>query len=270
MFHHLMPSVVGACFSNQIILLDTLRDRYAVLSLPQSAAIAAHLGLALPNAATDKVQTTPILKQLIEIGWLTDTTFPAIDPKFNTLSPAPQMGGMSANGWKLPNDAFAKRPPFSLIFNALFILRVVHKCAVREKLPGLLQLCTQAHQTANLTVGQPDEYATFVRALNWACLLYPKSTKCLEWSVALTLLCARAGLALKLVIGVQSFPFYAHAWSEANGVVIGDSPSRREELSVILEFPSNLLELPYDSTRHRSSWLARWFGTKSTLASHSQ
>lgn len=270
MFHHLMSSVVGACFSNQIILLDTVRDRYAVLSHTQSAAVAAYLGLAWPNALTDKAQTAPLLKQLIEAGWLTDTTFSSIDPKFNTLSPTPQMGGMSANGWKLPNDAFAKRPPFNLIFNALFILRKVHKCAVHDKLPGLLQLCTQAHQAENLLVGQPPEYAPFVAALNWACLLYPKSTKCLEWSVALTLLCARAGLALKLVIGVQSFPFYAHAWSEAGGVVIGDSPSRREELSVILEFPTALLELTYDSTRHRSSWLARWFGTKSTLASHSQ
>ncbi len=270
MFHHFMPSVLGACFSNQIIMLDAVRDRYAVLSHAQSAEVAPYVGLEWSGAPTNMAQSTSLLKQLIHAGWLTDTTFPHIDPKFNTVSPTPQTGGMSANGWKLPNDAFEHRPPFRLIVKALFILRSVHRRVARDKLPGLLQQCARARQEANLAFGQPHEYAPFVAAINWACLLYPKSTKCLEWSVALTLLCARSGLALNLVIGVQSFPFYAHAWSEANGVVIGDSPSRREELSVILEFPTPLLELPHDSTWHRLSAFTRLFDTQPTMAGHSQ
>src|SRR5690242_696281 len=109
MFHHLRPFVFGACFSNQIIMLDAVRDRYAVLSHVQSAAVASYLGLKLPNTSIDIAQVTPLLKQLIDAQWLTDTTFPDIDPKFNTVSPSPQTGGMSANGWKLPDDAFKHR-----------------------------------------------------------------------------------------------------------------------------------------------------------------
>nr|QGY72799.1 hypothetical protein [Mycetohabitans sp.] len=35
--HHLMPNVLGACFARQIILLDVVHDRYAVLTERQSA-----------------------------------------------------------------------------------------------------------------------------------------------------------------------------------------------------------------------------------------
>ncbi|MCG1045934.1 lasso peptide biosynthesis B2 protein [Mycetohabitans sp. B6] len=254
--HHLMPNVFGTCFSKQIILLDVVRDRYAVLSDTQSAALAPHLGLDDKLfAQTDSIQSTAILEKLKRANWISTNLFPVIDAKLNALSPSPKTGGMSANGWKLPDEAFAHRPAWASIAKATLILRSVHKCAAQHGLAGLLRLCDQAHHEAaeHLRFGQPEEYAPFVNTLNWACLFYPRSTKCLEWSVALTLLCARASLALKLVIGVQSFPFYAHAWSEAADVVIGDSALRRKELSVILEFPHPLLDLSHGSSRHRLS-----------------
>ncbi|MCG1046899.1 MULTISPECIES: lasso peptide biosynthesis B2 protein [Mycetohabitans] len=242
--HHLMPHVFGACFAQQIILLDVVRDRYAVLTERQSAALAQQLGLSDARfARVEAVQSASILEELKRAQWISVTSFAEADAKLNMLSPSPTTGGMSANGWKLPEDAFARRPAWTRIVKALFLLRSVHRCAARQGLAGLLQLCHQAHREASLRIGLPDDYAPFVDALNWACLFYPRSTKCLEWSVALTVLCARAGLALKLVIGVQSFPFYAHAWSEAGGAVIGDSPLRRKELAVILECPHPLLDL---------------------------
>ncbi|WP_338926280.1 lasso peptide biosynthesis B2 protein [Mycetohabitans endofungorum] len=245
--HHLMPNVFGACFAKQIILLDVVRDRYAVLTERQSAALASQLGLDVKHfSQAGTIQNSAILEELKRANWISAASFSEVDVKLNTLSPSPQTGGMSANGWKLPDDAFTHRPAWTNIVKATLILRSVHRCAARRGLAGLLQLCNQAHREAKagLCVGRPDDYAPFVNTLNWACLFYPRPTKCLEWSVALTMLCARAGLALKLVIGVQSFPFYAHAWSEAGGVVIGDSPLRRKELSVILECPHPLLALP--------------------------
>ncbi|MCG1042044.1 lasso peptide biosynthesis B2 protein [Mycetohabitans sp. B8] len=243
--HHLMPHVFGACFAKQLILLDVVRDRYAVLTERQSAALASQLGWKDARfAPAEASQPVAMLEELQRAHWVSATSFPEVDAKLNTVSPSPTTGGMSANGWKLPEDAFAHRPAWTHIARALLVLSGVHRCAARRGLAGLLQLCTRAHREASLRVGAPDDYAPFVNTLNWACLFYPRPTKCLEWSVALTLLCARAGLAAKLVIGVQSFPFYAHAWSEAEGVVIGDSPLRRQELAVILECPHPLLSLP--------------------------
>lgn len=237
--HHLMPNVFGACFHRQLIVLDVSRDRYVILSPAQSDALAPHLGL---ESARPAAPNTPILKQMIDTHLVTAAAFPDRDPKLNTKSPPPSTGGMSADRWKLPDDAFTHRPAVPDLVRALAALRSVHGEVARQKLPGLLLLCGRAAQRG-LRWGQPDDYAPLVNALNWACLLYPQSTKCLEWGAALTLLSARAGLALKLVIGVQSFPFYAHAWTEADGAIIGDSARRREEMSVILEAPHPLLKL---------------------------
>lgn len=238
-----MPQVFGACFCRQLILLDVRRDRYFILSHAQSDAIAPHLGL---PSARPAAPNTSILKQLMDAQLVSEATFPDIDPKLNTQSPPPATGGMSADRWKLPDDAFAHRPALPGLVKALQALRSVHTEVARRKLPGLIDLCTQALARAEprgLRQGQPEDYAPLVNALNWACLFYPQSTKCLEWGAAMTLLSARAGLSLKLVIGIQSFPFYAHAWTEAGGEIIGDSARRRDELSVILEVPNPLLKL---------------------------
>ena len=246
-------------------MLDVIRDRYIVLSHAQSAAVAPYLGLDSALFEANTTANTSILQKLIDAHLVTEQTFLEIDPKLNSLSPSPQTGGMSANGWKLPEDAFEHRPAWSLIAKAAIALRAVHRQAVKNRLVGILTFCAQAIEQAELRFGQAEEYIPFVKALNWACLLYPKQTKCLEWSAALTLLCARAGLLSKLIVGVQSFPFYAHAWSETDGVIIGDSSLRREELSVILEFPTPLLELPYDRSRHRLSQNTGAFNSKPGL-----
>jgi hypothetical protein len=41
------------------------------------------------------------------------------------------------------------------------------------------------------------------------------------------------GFDLTLVIGVQNRPFYAHAWVELDGEIIGDDPRLPEQLAVI-------------------------------------
>ncbi|WP_232534486.1 lasso peptide biosynthesis B2 protein [Mycoavidus sp. B2-EB] len=263
--HHLMPNIFGACFSGQIIVLDMIRDRYVVLSHGQSAAVAPYLGLDSAFFEAKIASNTGILQKLVDADLVTAQTFSVVDPKLNSVSPSPQMGGMSANGWKLADNAFEHRPAWRWIARALLDLRAAHKSAAKQGLTGVLKRCSQAIGQNELRFGQTEEYTPFVNALNWACLFYPKPTKCLEWSAALTLVCARAGLASKLIIGVQSFPFYAHAWSETDHAIIGDSTLRREELSVILEFPTPLLELPYDRARHRLSYSTGAFNAKPGL-----
>ncbi|WP_052738489.1 lasso peptide biosynthesis B2 protein [Robbsia andropogonis] len=77
--------------------------------------------------------------------------------------------------------------------------------------------------------------AQSVCALNRACLLYPRRTKCLEWSAALVHLCQRRGVDVDLVIGVSGGPFSAHAWVEHDGMVMGDDAERRRQFAVIVD-----------------------------------
>lgn len=52
--------------------------------------------------------------------------------------------------------------------------------------------------------------------------LYPGRAKCLEQSLALYYLLRRSGIAVRFRMGVQPFPFLAHAWLEYLGEPITD------------------------------------------------
>ena len=50
-----------------------------------------------------------------------------------------------------------------------------------------------------------------------AALFYPGRARCLEQSLALYVLLRRRGVPAELKLGVQPYPFNAHAWVELNG-----------------------------------------------------
>ena len=66
------------------------------------------------------------------------------------------------------------------------------------------------------------------RAMDFACVLYPKQVLCLQRSAATTLLLRRRGIAAEMVIGAQLLPFKSHAWVESKGAVVNDKPYVRE------------------------------------------
>jgi len=62
------------------------------------------------------------------------------------------------------------------------------------------------------------------RAMDIACVLYFKSIRCLQRSVAMTMLLRRYGFPAEFVIGARIVPFKSHAWTELNHVVVNDKP----------------------------------------------
>ena len=76
-----------------------------------------------------------------------------------------------------------------------------------------------------------------VAALNRACLYFPFQTKCLEWATALTLMALKRKWRCNLEIGVQNFPFAAHAWVKTYDGIVADQKELPEQLSVILSEP---------------------------------
>jgi hypothetical protein len=69
------------------------------------------------------------------------------------------------------------------------------------------------------------------RAVNYACVCYPKRVLCLQRSVATTCLLRSHGVPAQMVIGAQKFPFKGHAWTEVNGSPINE---RRDVKNVYL------------------------------------
>jgi hypothetical protein len=60
------------------------------------------------------------------------------------------------------------------------------------------------------------------RAVNYACIWYPKRVLCLQRSAVTTCLLRSYGIRASMVIGAQILPFKAHAWTEAEGRVINE------------------------------------------------
>lgn len=66
------------------------------------------------------------------------------------------------------------------------------------------------------------------RAMDMACVFYPKRVLCLQRAAATTLVLRRHGWNAEMVIGAQLLPFRSHAWVELDGMVVNDKPYIQE------------------------------------------
>jgi hypothetical protein len=67
------------------------------------------------------------------------------------------------------------------------------------------------------------------KAVNYACVVYPKRVRCLQRSVVTTCLLRSLGVPACMVMGAQKLPFKAHAWTEVDGRAINE---RRDVQSI--------------------------------------
>jgi len=71
----------------------------------------------------------------------------------------------------------------------------------------------------------PNVAELVCNAVNRACVWYPKRVLCLQRSAVTTCLLRLYGVPARMVMGAQSTPFQAHAWTEVDGSVVNE---RRE------------------------------------------
>ena len=60
------------------------------------------------------------------------------------------------------------------------------------------------------------------KAVNYACIWYPKRALCLQRSFVTTYLLRKHGVQAHMVLGAQKLPFKAHAWVEVDGQAINE------------------------------------------------
>ncbi|HYJ78184.1 MAG TPA: lasso peptide biosynthesis B2 protein [Longimicrobiaceae bacterium] len=77
-----------------------------------------------------------------------------------------------------------------------------------------------------------------VAALVTAAAFFPGRAICLEQSLALYVLLRRRGIPVELRLGVQPFPFNAHAWLELRGVPIEENADFVDYLLPFPEIPA--------------------------------
>ncbi len=80
----------------------------------------------------------------------------------------------------------------------------------------------------------PDDTVDRVRsAVNYACVWYPKRVLCLQRSSVTTCLLRHCGVPAQMVLGAQSLPFKAHAWTEVNEKAINERRDVRKIYDVL-------------------------------------
>lgn len=165
-----------------------------------------------------------------------ETPYPFyIDRKINSE-------GVSNIAWSLPLEN--KRVVFSFwVLRAFITLLKVHLyMKIKGFYPTLQLIKNSKKEKFNYTIPGDDELRDLANIVNKACLIYPTRTKCLEWSITFILLALTRKWKCNLEIGVQNYPFFAHAWVECGEKVVMDSQSLREGLSIILNEPFRKLK----------------------------
>ena len=75
--------------------------------------------------------------------------------------------------------------------------------------------------------GQNRNIEKICRAVERACVWYPRRALCLQRSAVTTCLLRFSGIPAYLVIGAQPMPFAAHAWVEVGDAVVNDHKNIR-------------------------------------------
>ena len=113
------------------------------------------------------------------------------------------------------------RPP-----GVLRCLALLMACDVALRVFGYARTIRVARRLAgerNAPAGENLIQQT-LRNIVVATALYPGRSKCLEQTVAGFVLLRRRGTPVDIRLGVQPYPFSAHAWLELKGVPVTESP----------------------------------------------
>jgi len=233
-FRHLAPDVHIAGIDRHVVALNLSHDRYFNLSYHHSQALRQLIGWPHDGGITadDLLATQAMFEAQGILAPMARTT---PDTRIAARDLAPR-GGFDA--WlAMPADV-ARVPRVRDVVRAGYWLWQAQRVTRRARMRGVVDMVTRAQADRRTQYGTPQDYSPYVAAMHRAALVYPQCSPCLPWYAALAAWCARDGLRLRLVIGVQRQPFYAHAWTESDSRVIGDDLRRRDQLAVIYETPA--------------------------------
>lgn len=240
-YFSLTPHIYAARFEKSIIILDTRSDNY--LSLIDSAA--EYLAFILEHSfdydsekkwytgnCDDLDQLNYWIDYYTELAFIIEST---LDKRKTIAAPPLKHGGLSEYQW----DSKQSWQPFKNsrrwdIIKAFCMLTKIHRIMKRQGIGGILYRI-EKFTKKNRIIPSEAEIKKLIDAIDAASLIYPKKTYCLAWAATFVIMAQKRGWESQLVIGVQSHPFYAHAWAEMNGKVIHDDPLIAEVLSIILK-----------------------------------
>lgn len=220
--------VYSAFYGKQTVILDLKKDQYILLDESQSILFREILEGKIFSENNSFAGTQPDqLNTLLKLDFFCprDTPYPHPIPEQKNIE------GMSNIDFRSPVRKFNFNWKTLQALWVLIHANISVKCSFYRTIKRI-----KKYQESKVDYRIPSqiEIDAMTETLCAACLLFPWKTKCLEWSIALATLCLKARFCCDLVIGVQTPPFYAHAWVECNGKVIADSQQLPNKMAVIL------------------------------------
>ena len=238
MHYHLQDHFYITQFRDELILLDTKQDKYTICSKQFSGLL---MNLLESKQSTVKEnsfssydsQALEYIQQLIDDRIIEGKTTPYpfhIDRKSDS-------DGVSNVDWRLPLE----NKKVSLNLQVLGALMTLIKVNLYIKFRGFyptIQLIKKSRKSqTSYIIPKDEELRDLANVVNKACLIYPTRTKCLEWAMTFVLMALKRKWKCNLEIGVQNYPFFAHAWVECCGKPVMDSQDLREGMAIILNEP---------------------------------
>ncbi len=257
MNYHLSDHIYVTQFREELILLDAKKDKYTIcfkefsdllmgILENNTLSLKAYLGehtYSLPacqpagnlrsHQSQNSSQDSATIQKLLEDGILEKMTYPypfEIDQK-------PDSDGVSNVDWRLPLENKKVRLN-SQVLSAFWTLIKVNSYIKFKGFYSTIQLVKRSRKTNSIyIIPTGEELRNLANIVNKACLIYPSRTKCLEWAMTFVLMALKRKWKCNLEIGVQNYPFFAHAWVECDGKVVMDTQDLREGLGIILNEP---------------------------------
>lgn len=245
-YFSLTPYLYAATFDNVIIILDSKADKY--LSLIDDAATFFRLILEQQFIKNNDGTYHPLNTNQSNDNndnlnyWITYF----LDKEFITYGIHPthlhaplKAGGLIGYRW----DTKKEWSPFSTASmidtaKAFWILARVHRTIHKKGILGIITFIQKSATNKNPSIPSNKQIEKLSASVDAASLLYPKKTLCLAWAATYVILALHKGWKINFVIGVQTNPFYAHAWAETiSGTVINDDPLITKALAIILKTP---------------------------------
>lgn len=247
MVHFSLTSLVYAAhFENAIILLDIKNDNYLSLIDDSAEYLRYVLNTPFKRLEHGKYEPIPQSEKYPEYSfWISEFLKNAFiqenasDNRKNIASIPPIPGGLREYQWDTKTDwKSLKKGSFWGKIKAFWVLAKVHKILKKNKLAGIFDLIKKNNKSYSYNPTH-EEIERLSAEVDAASILYFKKTYCLVWATTFCILALKKGWPCKLVIGIQTNPFYAHAWAEINDKVINDDPQVNQVLSIMCKLPEN-------------------------------
>lgn len=227
------PGMYLAADRGELIALDVKRDRY--LALDTRASHVARTALRGDVAHLSQEQQL-ILNALLRQGLLVRT--PTVNAEF--CLPVPRdPRGVSSYSWMPYRSRTAQLGVTPKMLDVVRSVRILHLAETIRKRLGIAGLLAwlverRAGRPRRTRRAHEQAVAAVVRAHLWARSLYPFQVHCLSGSAGLVTHLWHLGIIAEFVIGVQKYPFIAHAWVEVNCEVINDRAEVSNRLARIV------------------------------------